>query len=91
MCAIYGDGTFKPNNRITRAEIAQILYKALGLDEYVKHFEDVKAGAWYYDAVTALATVGIVNGYPDGTFQPNANALRSESAQIIYNLMTMEE
>lgn len=87
----YGDGTFKPNNRITRAEIAQILYKALGLDEYVKHFEDVKAGAWYYDAVTALATVGIVNGYPDGTFQPNANALRSESAQIIYNLMTMEE
>ena len=87
----YPDGTFKPEAKITRAEIAQIFYNAFGWGEYVKHFEDVQPGVWYYDAITALATVGIVNGYPDNTFLPNNNARRCEVAQIIYNLIGVPE
>ena len=83
----YPDGTFRPDAKITRAEIAQIFYNAFGWSEFVKHFDDVQPGVWYYDAVTALATVGIVNGYPDNSFLPNNNARRCEVAQIIYNLI----
>ncbi|MGN0962724.1 MAG: S-layer homology domain-containing protein, partial [Clostridia bacterium] len=84
----YPDGTFRPDAKITRAEIAQIFYNAFGWSDLVKHFDDVQPSAWYYDAITALATVGLVNGYPDNTFLPNNNARRCEVAQIIYNLIS---
>ena len=87
----YPDGTFRPDAKITRAEIAQIFYNAFGWSEFVKHFDDVQPGVWYYDAVTALATVGLVNGYPDNSFLPNNNARRCEVAQIIYNLIGVPE
>ena len=80
----YPDGTFGPNRTITRAEIAQIVYKAFGLNKGVVKFKDVPSGAWYYDAVTALASAGVVNGVGDGLFEPNANATRAQSAQFIF-------
>lgn len=56
----------------------------------IKHFDDVKSDAWYYDAVTTLATNGILNGYPDGLFHPDDNVTIGEMAVIIYQLATGE-
>lgn len=76
----YPDGTFRPENDMTRAEAAQMFYNLL-LDKDVSsdtRFLDVPADAWYTDAVNALAALGIINGYEDGTFRPNDTITRAE-------------
>ncbi len=85
----YENGTFQPNKKITRAEIAQILFKAFEIEDgdQAATFSDVKANAWYAAAVKALASNGIINGYPDGTFGPSKNTTRAEAAQVIYNMI----
>lgn len=76
----YPDGTFRPENDMTRAEVAQMFYNLL-LDKDVSsdtRFSDVPADAWYTDAVNALAALGIINGYEDSTFRPNDTITRAE-------------
>ena len=81
----YPDGTVKPDGRITRAEVATILYRLM--KDQVKarfdskptvKFSDVSSGDWYYDAVQMCAKAGIVSGYPDGSFKPNQAVTRAE-------------
>lgn len=70
----YGDGTFRPENRLTRAEFLKVLVLAkLGAEpkEYAKEcFTDVKAEDWYASYVCWAKENGVVNGYEDGTFRP---------------------
>lgn len=76
----YPDGTFGPQKQMTRAEAAQMFYNLL-LDQNIesdKFFTDVKDDAWYAPAVEALAELGVINGYADGTFRPNASITRAE-------------
>lgn len=54
-------------------------------------FKDVKAGAWYEGAVKAAADAGIMSGYPDGTFKPNAPVTRAEMAAIVAKLLKRED
>ena len=80
----YPDGTFGPSQNMTRAEAAQMFY-ALLLDKNVAHtvsFSDVSADAWYAEAVNTLASLGMINGYPDGTFRPDAPITRAEFCVI---------
>lgn len=80
----YPDSTFGPNRNMTRAEVAQMFY-ALLLDKDVTTtvaFSDVPANAWYAKAVNTLASLGMVTGYPDGTFHPDASITRAEFATI---------
>ena len=80
----YPDGTFGPDRNMTRAEVAQMFY-ALLLDKDVKitkTFTDVPADAWYADAVNTLASLGMLGGYPDGTFQPDRTITRAEFAVV---------
>ena len=84
----YPDGMVKPTGNITRAEAATIFLRLM-LDEYRQEnwatendFSDVDAGAWYNNAVSTCAKAGIIRGYPDGTFRPNANITRAEFAAI---------
>ena len=84
----YEDGLVKPQNNITRAEVATIFYRLLK-DEVrdentttVSEFSDVSADDWYGTTVATLADMGIVKGYEDGTFQPNASITRAEFAAI---------
>ena len=80
----YPDGTFGPNRNMTRAEVAQMFY-ALLLNKNVTTtvaFSDVSADAWYAKAVNTLASLGMVSGYPDGTFHPDAPITRAEFATI---------
>lgn len=81
----YPDGTFKPNNRITRAEFATILVKAFVLQPQPgKVFADT-AGHWARDTIATAAHYGIVNGYDADTFGPNDNITREQMAVMVIN------
>ena len=80
----YPDNTFGPNRNMTRAEAAQMFY-ALLLDQnvsYTETFSDVPSDAWYAEAVNTLAALGMIDGYPDGTFRPDATITRAEFCVI---------
>lgn len=81
----YPDGTFQPNKEITRAEVCKVLALAYRLDTDVEPtaFSDVEEGKWYYEYIQACAGAGVVNGYPDGSFAPNAPITRSEAVKMV--------
>lgn len=84
----YNDGTVRPENNITRAEVAVIFFRLLSpeiRDEYlteVNTFEDVCEGMWYNTAVSTLSRLGIIKGRTTDTFEPYANITRAEFAAI---------
>lgn len=81
------DGTneFGPNNQLTRAEIAVVLYRmAGGSPSGNPGFYDVRQGSWYYNAVSWCKASGIITGYPDGSFQPDKPVRRAELATMAY-------
>jgi len=86
----YPDGTVRPDGRITRAEVATILYRLM--KDQVKarfdskptvKFSDVSSSDWYYDAVQMCAKAGIIAGYPGGSFKPNQAATRAEFFKMV--------
>ena len=80
----YPDKTFGPNRNMTRAEVAQMFYALLKNQNVTvtAAFSDVPANAWYAKAVNTMATLGMVTGYPDGTFHPDATITRAEFTTI---------
>ena len=90
----YPDGTFRPAQSITRAEISMILFRLI--DDAAKHspqrnhFSDVNSGAWYAQAVNYLASYNILEGYHDGTFRPNAHITRAELAAVMSRFFEMD-
>lgn len=80
----YPEGTFGPENNMTRAEVAQMFYNLL-LDQDVtitKTFDDVPANAWYAKAVNTLASLGAVSGVGNGDFEPERSITRAEFTSI---------
>ena len=83
----YPDGTFKPSNNVTRAEAAQMFATLLnngtsfGTSSVTK-FTDAN-NKWYSPAVSYIAGKGLLSGYSDGTFKPDADITRAEFAQMI--------
>lgn len=68
----YGDGTFRPDATVTRAEFCAMVSSALDLPSGDwGRFSDVSSGAWYSGAVSAMADMGFFTGFGDGTFRPN--------------------
>ena len=82
----YGNGTFGPNNTLTRAQFAQILFHKEGrpVVNYLLQFSDVPGEAWYTEAVRWAASQGIVGGYADGRFGPNDNITREQLAVMLW-------
>ena len=84
----YQDGTIRANGKITRAEVATIFFRLLtdeSRDEFwseTNEYSDVSGDQWFNNAISTLANAGILTGYPDGTFRPNANITRAELAVI---------
>ncbi len=84
----YEDGTIRPQNNITRAEVATIFFRLLtdnARERYwstTNDFSDVAAESWYNNAISTLSNMGIINGYEDGTFKPNAPITRAEFTAI---------
>jgi hypothetical protein len=83
----YPDGTVGPDRSISRAEIAMIMFRLLaaqGKDIPVSGaFSDVADGAWHAQAVNYLASIGVVDGYGDTTFRPDAPITRAEFVKIL--------
>ncbi|MDP4133173.1 MAG: S-layer homology domain-containing protein, partial [Bacillota bacterium] len=86
----YSDNTFKPDSNITRAEAATIL---AGVSDsyneylyYTSDFNDLEPGGWYLNAIGFAGQSGLIKGYADGNFHPNANMTRAEFAAAIVRL-----
>ncbi|MGF7184781.1 hypothetical protein GGQ84_000866 [Desulfitispora alkaliphila] len=80
----YPDGTFRPNNSITRAEFIAIINRALNYEEVEEiSYSDVPAGAWYASEIAKAAAAGYIAGYSDGTMRPNKSISRQEVSTII--------
>lgn len=90
----YPDGTFRPDNPVTRAEFLKILTSVLGIVPVFSEgsqFSDVGPDDWYFGYVMAAVSMGIVSGYPEGTFKPNAPITREESSKIVVKAQGVDE
>lgn len=79
------DKQFQPDRNITRAEFAALVVRSLGLNSVTAntYFTDINASAWYAGVVAAASKAGIINGYEDNTFRPDAQITREELAAMI--------
>ncbi len=84
----YPDGDVHPQGNITRAEVATIFFRLLRDPVRTQYwsqtngYSDVPGNKWYNNAVSTLSNMGIICGYPDGTFRPDAPITRAELAKI---------
>lgn len=86
----YPDGTFRPNDPLSRAELAQMLYAAIeGYPGQMASFADVPETAWYYQAVGRLGALHIINGDGD-MFLPDQPVTRAECAVILDRVLQPE-
>ncbi len=88
----YDDGTFRPDNNMSRAEAAAIFARLISEKKNEKtsgksSFNDVSKNEWYYDYIGYLSKYGIIKGYSDNTFRPDDNVTRAEAAAIFARLI----
>lgn len=77
------NGYFRPNEAITRAELAAMLAKFSETTGAANYFNDVSAKYWAANAIAICAKLGWITGYPDGTFRPDKNVTRAELMAMI--------
>ncbi|MFM9328349.1 S-layer homology domain-containing protein [Paenibacillus mesotrionivorans] len=93
----YPDGTFKPDGAVTRAEFAVMLINALRPQEKLLNSEPLpftdleKIGEWALNAVAQAVQAGIISGYEDGSFRPDARITRSEMVKMIANALGLKD
>ena len=82
----YGNGLFGPNDNLSRAQFAQILFNREGrpVVNYLLQYSDVANGAWYTEAIRWATSQGIVGGYGNGMFGPNDNITREQLAVMLW-------
>lgn len=87
----YGDGAFRPDAPVTRAEFVVLVGKIFGYkDKSPTGFRDVPAAAWFSDAVSKAVYAGAAGGYGDGTFKPAGYINRQEAAVLLYRAFQLE-
>ncbi|QQR83731.1 beta-propeller domain-containing protein [Candidatus Peregrinibacteria bacterium] len=87
----YGDSTFKPENRINRAEFIKIIIASkIQNPTGSQCFSDVK-NEWYAPYICTAKRLGYIQGYPDGTFRPSEEINFAEASQIITKAFKIEE
>jgi len=94
VIAGFPDGTFKPDESVTRAQFAKMVALAFGLSTTgytTSTFNDVPADHWALSVIEAVAAKGWVKGYPDGGFHPEANITREEMATLMIRVLGREE
>lgn len=87
----YPDGTFKPKQSIKRGDAALMLYRAFAYP-YKKNdvFSDIKEENYYYQAVSTLSTLGITDGYKDGTYRADRDISRAEFSVMLARALQTE-
>jgi hypothetical protein len=86
----YEDGTFRPNDPITRAQVAGMMVQALKLPVAGRPnpgFKDVSSKSYYYKVIAAVADEGIIRGGEDGRFRPGEYVTRAQMAAILRRAM----
>lgn len=88
----YEDGTFRPNNPITRAEFTKSLMKAAEIaypnaQAASTNFSDVDKSHWAYDDIARAISIGFISGYDDGTFRPNDNITYEQAVTMIFSVL----
>lgn len=84
----YEDGSFRPNNYITRAEFAAIASRYDRLSEVTAvDFTDITAEHWAYKNINSAVDKGWVKGYEDGSFKPDANITRAETVTVVNRML----
>ena len=81
----YEDGTFRPDVKVTRAQFAKIMVGFFGVDQfgYTGLFSDVAEDAWHSRYVETASRLGLIQGYSNGIFNPNANITRAQACVIV--------
>ena len=84
----YEDGTYKPENIVTRAEMAVLVVNALGLEDYVtstakSSFTDMSGYGWAEGYIAYAQSLGVISGYGDGTFRPGNTVSYDEAATML--------
>ena len=83
----------RPNGNISRAEVATVLFRLLKDGVRTQNltkdnaYSDVSDTAWYSTAVSTLSKMDVISGYPDGTFGPQRNITRAETATMINRVL----
>lgn len=82
----YADGTFRPNQTVTRGELSAFLYRFASPSQTQRSagFTDVKQGDTFHEAIAWMQSTGEVNGYQDGSFKPYRNITRGEASALFY-------
>jgi len=87
----YSDGTFRPDNSITRAEFMALVNRAFGFSEKAAiRFSDVSANDWFHDEIAKAVKAGYISGYQDGTVKPNQAISRQEAAIALCKALNLE-
>ena len=87
----YPDGTFRPNNNISRAEFMSLVNNAFGYTQEIEiNFSDVLEGEWYVTTIKRAVAAGYISGYTDGTMRPEAPITREEVAVILTRIMELD-
>ena len=92
----YGNGEVRPQNNITRAEVATIFFRLLTDDvrsenlTKTNRYSDVAATSWYNTAVSTLRSMGIITGYPDGTFGPQRDITRAATMTLVNRVLNRQ-
>ncbi len=87
----YEDRTFRPEAPLTRGACAAMLYRIAEVSSSnTVSFTDVSSGAWYYEAVQALAGKGVIHGYEDHTFRADASVTRTEFLAMALRLLDVK-
>lgn len=87
IMAGYEDGSFKPNQNITRAELAAILSKFIYNGDTALQASDVDSSAWYANALAKMMNAGYIHGYEDGSIRPDQFVTREETKIIIDRML----
>lgn len=90
----YPDGTFRPDQAVTRAEFLVMLVRTLGLEgglEALPFVDEGKIGSWAKEAVATAVQKGIVVGYEDGSFRPDAPITRAEMAVMLAKALGLKD
>ncbi len=86
----YNDGNFKPSQAINRVEALKVIFKALHVNLLDSHgeslgFTDTDRYEWYATYLKTAVSLGVINGYPDGTFKPGQDVKRAEALVMFLN------
>ncbi|MBC8630537.1 S-layer homology domain-containing protein [[Eubacterium] tenue] len=88
----YKDGTFRPDNSITRAEFIKLVNKYFGFNNKESiNFSDINTNDWYYNDICIAQKANYINGYEDKTFKPNKTITREEVAKILISIKNQKD